>query len=121
MSNVVLGSGSTFQQQIANASVKIVPELFETHRKGYFAPRFSLAWTPSLENRMSVRGGIGVFMQRWPNIAWTDRIRGNPPFQSAITASLDNPTGPQPVYGLCKLDVAPFNCLFPHGATDRRQ
>jgi hypothetical protein len=116
MSNVVLGSGSTFQQQIANASVKIVPELFETHRKGYFAPRFSFAWTPSLfENRMSVRGGIGVFMQRWPNIAWTDRIRGNPPFQSAITASLDNPTGPQPVYGLCKLDVAPFNCLFPTG------
>ena len=54
-------------------------------------------------------------MQRWPNIAWTDRIRGNPPFQSAITASLDNPTGPQPVYGLCKLDVAPFNCLFPTG------
>jgi hypothetical protein len=116
MSNVVLGSGSTFQQQIANASVKIVPELFETHRKGYFAPRFSFAWTPSLfENRMSVRGGIGVFMQRWPNIAWSDRIRGNPPFQSAITATIDNPTGPQPVYGLCRLDVAPFNCLFPTG------
>jgi hypothetical protein len=116
MSNIVLGSGSTFQQQIANASVRIVPELFETHRKAYFAPRFSFAWTPSLfENRMSVRGGIGVFMQRWPNIAWSDRIRGNPPFQSAITASLDNPTGPQPVYGLCKLDVAPFNCLFPTG------
>ncbi|HEY6400150.1 MAG TPA: TonB-dependent receptor [Blastocatellia bacterium] len=116
MSNIILGSGSTFQQQIANASVGIVPELFETHRIGYFAPRLSFAWTPALfENRMSIRGGMGVFMQRWPNIAWTDRIRGNPPFQSAITASIDNPTGPQPVYGLCKLDVAPFNCLFPTG------
>jgi hypothetical protein len=58
---------------------------------------------------------MGVFMSRWPNIAWSDRIRGNPPFQSAISATIDNPTGPQPVYGLCKLDVAPFNCPFPTG------
>jgi carboxypeptidase family protein/TonB-dependent receptor-like protein len=116
MSNVVPGSGSTFQQRLANASVNIVPELFETHRIGYFAPRLSFAWTPwGFDSRISVRGGMGVFMQRWPNIAWSDRIRSNPPFQSGITASLDNPTGPQPVYGLCKLDVAPFNCLFPAG------
>src|SRR5215831_3442803 len=116
MSNIKLGSGSSFQERIANASVAIVPELFETHRIGYFAPRLSFAWTPShFENRMSVRGGMGVFMSRWPNIAWSDRIRGNPPFQAGISATIDNPTGPQPVYGLCKLDVAPFNCPFPTG------
>ena len=54
-------------------------------------------------------------MSRLPNIGWTDQIRGNPPFQSAITASTQTPTGPQPVYGLCKLDVSPFNCPFPTG------
>ncbi|HEU0174516.1 MAG TPA: TonB-dependent receptor [Blastocatellia bacterium] len=118
MSNVILGSGSTFQQQIANASVKIVPELFQTHRIGYFAPRLSFAWTPwGLDSRISIRGGMGVFMNRWPNIAWSDRIRFNPPFQSGITADTRDPSGPQPVYGICKLDVSPFNCLIPPGLT----
>jgi hypothetical protein len=64
---------------------------------------------------MSIRGGMGVFMNRLPNIGWTDQIRGNPPFQSAITASTQVPTGPQPVYGLCKLEESPFNCPFPTG------
>jgi len=118
MSNVILGAGSTFQQEIANASVKIVPELFETHRIGYFAPRLSFAWTPwGLDSRISVRGGMGVFMNRWPNIAWSDRIRFNPPFQSGITADTRDKAGPQPVYGICKLAVSPFNCPAPPGLT----
>jgi hypothetical protein len=116
MSNIKPGTGSSFQERIANASVQIVPNLFETHRIGYFAPRLSFAWTPArFENRMSIRGGMGVFMSRWPNIAWTDRIRANPPFQAGITASTQNPAGPQPVYGLCRLDESPFNCPFPAG------
>ena len=118
MSNVILGAGSTFQQEIAGASVKIVPELFETHRIGYFAPRLSFAWTPwGLDSRISIRGGMGVFMNRWPNIAWSDRIRFNPPFQSGITADTRDPSGPQPVYGICKLAVSPFNCPIPPGLT----
>ncbi len=116
MSTIQLGSGSTFQERITNASVGVVPNLFQEHRIGYFAPRLSFAWTPSrLENRMSIRGGMGVFMIRWPNIAWTDQIRNNPPFQASITASTQTPAGPQPVYGLCRLDVSPFNCPFPAG------
>lgn len=116
MSNIIMGSGSTFQERIANASVQIVPRLLEKHRIAYLAPRLNFVWSPSrFENRMSIRGGMGVFMIRWPNISWTDRIRGNPPFQSAITADTRNATGPQPVYGLCQLDVSPFNCLFPTG------
>jgi carboxypeptidase family protein/TonB-dependent receptor-like protein len=116
MSNIKLGSGGTFQERVTNASVAVVPNLFETHRIGYFAPRLSFAWTPGrFNNNLSVRGGMGVFMSRWPNIAWTDRIRANPPFQAGITASTQNPTGPQPVYGLCKLDESPFNCPFPAG------
>jgi hypothetical protein len=116
MSTVILGSGSTFEERIANASVGIVPNLWEKHRKGYFAPRLSFAWTPwGLDSRISIRGGMGVFMQRLPNIGWTDQIRGNPPFQSSINANVDTAGGPQPVYGLCALDVSPFNCPFPTG------
>jgi hypothetical protein len=116
MSTIKMGSGSTFQERLTNASVGVVPNLFEKHRIGYFAPRLSFAWTPAgLENRMSIRGGMGVFMSRWPNIAWSDRIRANPPFQAGINASTQTPDGPQPAYGLCRLDVTPFNCTFPAG------
>ncbi len=116
MSTIAPGAGSTFQERMTNASVGIVPNLFEKHRIGYFAPRLSFAWTPAgLENRMSIRGGMGVFMSRWPNIAWSDRIRANPPFQAGITASTQTPDGPQPAYGLCRLDMSPFNCPFPTG------
>jgi hypothetical protein len=116
MSTIILGSGSTFQERITNASVGVVSSLFEKHRIGYLAPRLSFAWAPArFDSRMSIRGGVGVFMIRWPNIAWSDRIRGNPPFQAAVTADTRNATGPQPVYGLCGLDVSPFNCPFPTG------
>jgi carboxypeptidase family protein/TonB-dependent receptor-like protein len=116
MSTIKPGAGSTFEERLANASVGIVPNLFEEHRIGYFAPRLNFAWMPAgLENRLSIRGGMGVFMNRWPNIAWSDRIRANPPFQAGITASTQTPTSPQPVYGLCQVDVSPFNCPFPTG------
>src|SRR5262245_34297404 len=116
MSNIKLGSGSSFQERMTNSSVVVVPNLLEEHRIGYFAPRVSFAWTPTrFESRMSIRGGMGVFMNRWPNIAWTHPIRAKPPYQAGISANTQGPTGPQPVYGLCKLDVSPFNCPFPTG------
>ncbi|HKX28500.1 MAG TPA: TonB-dependent receptor, partial [Blastocatellia bacterium] len=47
MSTVIPGPGSTFQEQMAKASVGVVPQLLEKHRIGYLAPRFSFAWAPT--------------------------------------------------------------------------
>ena len=116
LSNIQMGAGSTFQERLANASIGVVPKLLETHRIGYLAPRFSFAWAPDrFAGKMSIRGGIGVFMNRWPNIVWSDLTRFNPPFQSSITADRTVPNGPQPVYGLCALSTSPFNCPAPGG------
>ena len=116
LSTIILGSGSTFQERLTNASVQIVPSVFQEHRIGYFAPRLSFAWAPArFDSRLSVRGGIGVFMIRWPNIAWSDRVRDNPPYEAGVNADTRVPAGPQPVYGFCALDVSPFNCPFPTG------
>lgn len=117
LSNVVMGSGNTFAERLANASVRIVPNAFYAkHRIGYFAPRLNFAWAPARFNdKLSIRGGLGVFMERWPNIVWSDALRFNPPFQSSVTADRRNASGPQPVYGLCQLDKPPFNCPFPSG------
>lgn len=114
MTNVIMGAGDNLFTQVQGASVGIVPELLKTHRIGYFAPRLGFAWDPTKQGKLSIRGGIGVFFNRWPNKVWSDNTRGNPPFEAATSAIL-GPTGPQPVFGLCQTDVSPFNCTIPGG------
>jgi hypothetical protein len=112
-SNIILGSGSTLMERIANASVGVVPSLEPKHGIAYFAPRLSFAWDPTKQGKLSIRGGMGVFYNRAPNKYWSDATRGNPPLLGSITANASNPALPQPVYGLCPNDHTPFNCPVP--------
>jgi hypothetical protein len=114
-SNVILGSGSTLQEKIANASVGVVKSLTPDHGIAYFAPRLSFAWDPTKKGKLSVRGGIAVFYNRAPNIFWSDATRANPPLVGNITADASVPSGPQPVYALCPNSSTPFNCPIPSG------
>lgn len=113
LTNLKLGEGSTFQERIAGASVVPVQAMFTDHRIGYFAPRFGFAWDPTSKGKMSVRGGFGVFFDRWPNKVWSDTTRGNPPYLAAISATIFDPSGPQPLFALCGSDQLPFNCPLP--------
>jgi hypothetical protein len=123
LSTTLLGSGTTLMDRIANASVGIVPNVIKNHKIAYFAPRVSFAWDPMKKGKLSIRGGMGVFFERMPNIFWSDANRGNPPFIANVTADARNPvcTGPgtpagcspQPVYGLCANNTTPFNCPIP--------
>ncbi|MBV9181574.1 MAG: TonB-dependent receptor [Acidobacteria bacterium] len=115
LSQIILGPGSTLQQQVAGASVGVVPNLFHQHRFGYFAPRLGLAWDPTKTGKISVRAGMGVFFNRWPNKVWSDPTRNNPPFEGGPISAILGAPGPQPVYGLCQFAVFPFNCPVPSG------
>jgi hypothetical protein len=112
-SNIILGSGSTLEEKVANASVGVVPSLEPKRGIAYFAPRLSFAWDPTKQGKLSIRGGMGVFYNRAPNKYWSDATRGNPPLLGSITANASNPLLPQPVYGLCPNDHTPFNCPIP--------
>jgi hypothetical protein len=113
LTNLVLGDGSNFQERIAGAKVEPVKQMFSNHRIGYFAPRLGFAWDPSGQGRVSVRGGYGVFFDRWPNKVWSDTTRGNPPYLAAASASIFNPTGAQPLYVLGTSDSPPFGFVLP--------
>jgi hypothetical protein len=114
MTNIILGSGTNLFNQVQGASVQIVPDLLKTHRIGYFAPRLGFAWDPTKQGKLSIRGGMGVFYNRWPNKVWSDPTRGNPPFEAGTGAFLGT-AGPQPAYGLCQTADQPFNCVIPTG------
>lgn len=113
LTNLQLGSGTTFEQKIAGTKVIPVDKMFENNRIGYVAPRFGFAWDPFRKGKMSVRGGFGIFFERWQNKVWSDRTRSNPPFLAAATASTFVPSGPQPLYALGTSDDAPFGFPLP--------
>jgi hypothetical protein len=123
LSTLLFNSGTTLMDKIANASVGVVPNVIKNHKIAYFAPRLSFAWDPTKKGKLSIRGGMGVFFERMPNIFWSDAVRANPPFIANVTADARNPvcTGPgtpagcspQPVYGLCANKTTPFDCPIP--------
>ncbi len=113
MTNLQLGSGSSLAQQIAGARVIRVSHMYTDARKGYLAPRLGFAWDPTGQGKISVRGGMGVFYDRWPNKVWSDATRNNPPFVASATASTQNPSGPQPVYALGTTDNPPYGFVYP--------
>ena len=113
MTNLQLGPGSTLAEQIAGAKIIRVKHMYTDARKGYFAPRVGFAWDPTGQGKISVRSGFGVFFDRWPNKVWSDATRNNPPFVASATASVQNPSGPQPVYALGTTDIAPYGFVYP--------
>jgi hypothetical protein len=67
--------------------------LFPAHY-GYFAPRLSLAWSPTKDGKTSVRAGYGIFDERWGSYSQFGGY--NPPFNSSVdifNTSLSNPAG----------------------------
>jgi hypothetical protein len=78
-SNLLLGSGSTFNERIADASVQTVSSVFAQSMSNNWNPRIGFAWDPSKHGSWVIRGGIGVYHD-WVQLGQSvDMLRTNPP------------------------------------------
>jgi hypothetical protein len=111
-SSLILGSGSTFADQVANAAVRTVPSVFAHSMNNIWSPRIGFAWDPSKTGKWAVRGGIGVYHD-WVVLGQTvDQTRLNPPGLISPTFFTGG-TGIQPIFALAPSGTYPFNYPLP--------
>ena len=85
---IILGSGSTIQEQIANAKVGKVDQLYKTDWNN-FAPRLGITWDPGGNGRLVLRSGGGISYNRLNNTTFSDE-RLNPPQFAQAVATIQN-------------------------------
>lgn len=86
LSNITLGSGSTGAQQIGNATVGRVSNLWNTDKKN-FAPRIGVSWDPTGKGEMVVRSGFSIAYNEPYSNLYTNASRLDPP--DAITTFVE--------------------------------
>jgi hypothetical protein len=82
-SNFVLGSGSGYDQQIANGSMQLAPAPWGS-KNFNFAPRLGFSWNP--RPKLVLRSGFGITYDRFPNGDW-EALAYNPPKGPASIAA----------------------------------
>jgi hypothetical protein len=90
------GSGSNFGDQIANTSVKLVDNAFAKRMNGNFMPRAGFAWTPQFDSKLSVRGGLGLYLDAISLSTVTANLPTQPPNRLTLDLSEFSPNLPAP-------------------------
>jgi hypothetical protein len=116
-SSLLLASGSSLAQQVANASVRPVSTVFAHSQNNLWSPRVGFAWDPTKTGNWSVRGGIGVYHD-WVVLGQSvDQMRNNPPgvLFECFSGTTPNGCNPAvtPIFGLAPSGTYPFNFPLP--------
>jgi hypothetical protein len=85
---IILGSGSTLQQQIATAKVGTIDQLFKTDWNN-FAPRLGITWDPASSGTLVFRAGGGKSYNRINNTVFSDERLNPPQFAQAVATVQD--------------------------------
>lgn len=114
-SSLLLGSGSTLTEQVANGAVHTVPAVFANPMDNLWSPRIGFAWDPTKKGKWVVRGGIGVYHD-WVSMGQTiDQTRNNPPGVLSETFTTVAPNG-QPLgnyFAVAPSSTYPWGFVLP--------
>jgi hypothetical protein len=117
-SSLILGSGSTLPQQIADATVAPVSGVFANSQTDYWSPRIGFAWDPSKTGKWSIRGGVGLYRD-WITLGQSvDEMRTNPPglISTTFTSTVNVNGVPVPLsnyFALAASGTYPYNFPLP--------
>ena len=114
-SSLILGTGSTFADQVASAGVHPVSGVFSNPISNLWSPRIGFAWDPSKTGNWSIRGGVGVYHD-WVVLGQTvDEMRNNPPgvLSETFTSTAPDGTPLGDYFALAPSGTYPFNFPLP--------
>ena len=80
--NLILGSGSTYNERLANARVDFVDRFYPTDNNNV-GPRVGFAWDPFNDGKTSIRGGYGLSFDRLMNLP-AENYRNSPPLRATV-------------------------------------
>jgi hypothetical protein len=100
LTKFTLGSGSTYNEQIANGITGLSSGTHVLdHNVWGLGPRIGFSWDIFGTGKTALRGGVGLFSDQPPYLHITDITAGNLP--NFYTPSLDVRQGTSPVFQLC--------------------
>ncbi len=112
LSNLHLGSGSSFAEQVANAKLTPQSHVFPGDLNYVFSPRGGFAFSPSESSKLLVHGGIGLFHDYFTLGNSENGLSGNPPGFARPTFKNDGSTA-APIFGFGTQNSFPLGFPYP--------
>lgn len=107
-----LGSGNSFQQQIANGALQTQPNVLNHSLNWNFAPRAGGTWDVRGNGNWVVQAGFGIYHDQVTLGNMADIVNGNPPNFVVPTFFNDGSTAP-PVFGFGTQNTFPYGFTYP--------
>ena len=112
ISNMTLGSGSSFAEKIASASFKVQSHVYPSDRNWIFSPRVGLAYSPTITGKWVIRGGLGLFHDL-PTLGNEENLLGNNAPGPTVPTFFGNGSTAPPSFNLGTQNHFPFGFAYP--------